>query len=127
MTEQEWTSEVVQARFEEAVDTLRRLPNPVYLGYVSRSPEIIYSARELEWQESVTLKRHPPLPEAIERLDHVLTWISWPEEKERKIIWMRAEGTRWKDIGIRMYMGRTTAWRYWKSGLKTINNRLNKS
>ena len=44
----------------------------------------------------------------------------------RRIVWMRAEGHRWKQICRAVGCVRSTAWRRWTAALVTIANRLNK-
>jgi ribosomal protein L31E len=44
----------------------------------------------------------------------------------RRIVWMRAEGHRWRQICRAVGCVRSTAWRRWTAALVTIANRLNK-
>lgn len=44
----------------------------------------------------------------------------------RRIVWMRAEGYRWKQICRAAGCVRSTAWRRWTAALITIANRLNR-
>jgi hypothetical protein len=45
----------------------------------------------------------------------------------RRIIWLRAERVRWRQICIRMGCVRSTAWRRWAAALITIANHLNRN
>jgi Domain of unknown function (DUF6362) len=66
-----------------------------------------------------------PSPEAIDRMDEVLGWLSWLEPEERQLVWLRAEGLPWKRITHRLGIGRTTAWQRWTIALLKITTRLN--
>jgi hypothetical protein len=43
-----------------------------------------------------------------------------------KIVWMRAEGARWRAVCIEAGVARQTAWRRWVAALQTIAQHLNK-
>jgi hypothetical protein len=65
------------------------------------------------------------LPEAITRLDEVLTWMPWLEVEERRLVWQRASRVRWKNICWELGCGRITAWRRHQTALEKIAACLN--
>ncbi len=62
---------------------------------------------------------------AIDRMDEALRWLRWLEPDEVRLVWLRAEGVRWKLICARFGVGRTTAWQRWCTALTKIAERLN--
>ncbi len=46
--------------------------------------------------------------------------------EDAKIIWLRAEGHRWRYVCIEASCVRQTAWRRWVAALATIANRVNR-
>ena len=93
------TVEQLRERFIDAADTLRRLPKPKeFRGHRLHSP---WPDTLKEWlayaADQTHVKRAAPSPEAITRLDEVLTWMSeilTPDQ--RMVCWGRAEGITWR-------------------------------
>jgi hypothetical protein len=56
-------------RFEEAADTLKRLPMPDIQRRVTRWPTIVQDAKEAYGYGSVKVRRGPPSPAAIDRME----------------------------------------------------------
>jgi DNA-directed RNA polymerase specialized sigma24 family protein len=54
-----------------------------------------------------------------------LRWGLWLREEQRQLVWMRAEGWRWREICARLGCDRTTAWRRWQQALARVARRLN--
>lgn len=121
----DWTVETVAARFEEAVETARRLPPVRVQGYYSLWPEIIRQQWETFSREDVELRPLPPEPAAIERMMEAMRWMQWLEVEERHLVWMRAKQYEWHRIGKRFGCDRTTAWRRWQRALRAMVDRLN--
>ena len=125
MAEREWTATMVGGRLAEAADTLRRLPSAKVQGYVSAWPQVVRDFWEgFGWNE-VEVRLGPPSPGAIDRMDETLCWLRWLERDEIRLVWLRAEGVRWKLICMRFGVGRTTAWYRWQGALSKIAARLN--
>ena len=125
MADIHWTPKLVEERFEEAADTLRRLPAVKVQGYVSTWPPIVRDFWEaFGWNE---VRVHPgsPSPAAIDRMDETFTWLRWLEPEETRLVWWRAEEVRWKLISYRLGTCRTTAWRRWVAALIKVAARLN--
>lgn len=114
----------VEARFEEAAATLRRLPDSRVPGYFNTWPLIVRSVYETYGWEPARMPRIAPSPAAISRMEETFTWLSWLEPDDARIVWLRAEGVRWKQICWRLGITRTTAWRRWVAALVTISTRL---
>ena len=120
-----WTKDSVKQRFDEAAQTLRRLPNEIKLGHhTSRWPNIIYDKSEIIRQEKLELKLCAA-PDAVDRLDETLAWGYWLSYIEIKIIWAKAERKTWKEICRECGVPKTTGYRYWNQGIIKISNRLN--
>jgi hypothetical protein len=123
----EWNPTDVKNRFEEAAQTIHRLPNDLNLGYQkSRWPNIHYNKSELLKQEPQQIKLLAS-PGAIDRLDEVLGWSYWVSHDQIKIIWAKAEQKPWKIICRQHGVSRATGARYWDSGLLKITNMLNEA
>jgi hypothetical protein len=121
-----WTVTDVADRFVEAASTLRRLPNVHVQRHGSHWPAIIHTALELWEQEKMPIRRGPPLPDAISRMEETIQWIFLiDDEGERRLVWLRAEKVRWRDICLYFCCGRTKAWQMWGMALLTIATRLN--
>ena len=129
------TPREIEDRFEEAALTLRRLPNPPgsgARGYGRSWPDYVHEARHAYGYEEARMRVIPNARE-IQRMEEALDWlalITGETEQHaadnRRIVWMRAEGHRWKQICRAVGCVRSTAWRRWTAALVTIANRLNK-
>jgi hypothetical protein len=121
-----WTEDDVAARFEEAVDTLARLPDDGCQNVRCLWPEIVRTQKE-KLEECADVRRIiPPSPSAISRMYEVLEWMFiLRDEAERKIIWMRAEDKDWKEICWRVGFGRTKATEIRNKALLKIATYLN--
>jgi hypothetical protein len=122
------TPSEIEDRFEEAALTLRRLPNPPGSGpkgYGSSWPEYVHDARHAYGYHEARM-RVIPSAQDIERMEECIEWLRLVEASEGRIIWLRAERVRWRQICIRMGCVRSTAWRRWAASLITIANHLNR-
>jgi len=125
MTDRDWTPKTVEARLEEAAHTLRRLPALKVQGYFSTWPPIIQDFWEAFGWHEAEVRLGPPSPTAIDRMDETMLWLRWLDPDEVRLVWLRAEGVRWKIIGHRFGIDRSTAWRHWTYALIKIATRLN--
>jgi Domain of unknown function (DUF6362) len=117
MIEQRWDNETVARRLEEAADVLARLPHERVRGLYDLWPRLV-------GEPCGHARAAAPAPEAIDRMDEALRWLSWLDPEERRLVWLRAEGMPWKWITRRLGIGRTTAWQRWTRALLKIVVRL---
>jgi len=122
--ETEWTAKDVENHFREAILTLKKLPPVLQRGYFNSWPDVIYSPNEIIFQEKRPM-RLQAAPGAITRLDQTFEWVHWLEVEERKLIWKRAAGIRWRSICWEFGCNRSTAWRKWVLACTKIASRLN--
>ncbi len=129
MTTTMLTPTEIEERFEEAARTLRRLPGVRVPGYFSTWPAVVRAAAEAYGYENAGAPiRIAPTPQAITRMEETFTWLTWlSEADDMRIVWLRAEGVRWKPICWRVGVSRATAWRRWAAAMITIANRHNAS
>jgi hypothetical protein len=119
----------VEERLEEAVRTLRRLPDHRPLGYFNTWPTVVRSAWELACMEKRPMKVLAT-SESISRMEECFGWLFWLTAEEARVVWMRAEKASFRVIARRFGMSRMTAWRRWASALALISakvSRQNKS
>lgn len=119
-----WTKLEVEARFIEAAHTLYRLPQGTPHIKLTIWPQIIRDFYERLMEDKRVLKS-PPTPQAIDRMDETLRWLAYLDPDERKIVWLRASGVKWRLIAPRFKVTRQTAWRDWVYALEKIVYRLN--
>lgn len=116
----------VEARFEEAAQTLRWLPvSAGARGYGSSWPEVVQSAHTAYGYDKARPLRVVPSAAAITRMEETFDWLHLVGPEEARLVWLRAEGVRWRFVCGRLGCSRSTAWRRWVAALQTIANRLN--
>ena len=120
----EWTAERVEERLQEAADVMRRLPPVRVQGYFNLWPAIAHDFADRVGQEPHRLRRPPPAPDAITRAEATLLWLRWLEVEDARLVWMRAERARWRQICQRFGMARSTANRRYDYALAVIVWRL---
>ncbi len=121
----DWTRERIEERLSEAADVMRRLPPVRVQGYYNLWPKVLHEFSDLVGCEPPRLKRPPPAPDAISRMEEALDWLRWLEAEDGKLVWARAERTPWKMICWRFGISRATAHRRWEYALSVIAWRLN--
>lgn len=114
----------VEDRMAEAADVLRRLPNVTVQGYASTWPPFVREYWESYGVAEVTLRRPPPSAAAIDRMDQALEWLRWLDATDARIVWLRANGDRWKSICGKVGLARATVHRHWMYALCVIAWRL---
>ena len=125
MPEIKWTPSLIEERFVEAADVMKRLPEVRVPGYFSTWPKMLHEFADLVGQEAPRLRRPPPAPDAISRMEEALGWLVWLEPMDRKIVWLRASGERWKTVCWTVGLSRQTAHQHWLYALCVIALRLN--
>ena len=121
----EWNRDMVEERVEEAADVLRHLPPVRLSGYFSTWPDILRSFGDRVGANPVPMRRPPPNPSAISRMEETITWNRFLERDEVHLMWARAEGTPWKHLCYRFGISRPTAHRRYDYALSVIAWRLN--
>ena len=124
MAEKKWDCKMVAAQFEEAAETLKRLPDEKLRGLRSNWPETI-PTREDYRCEQTRVPLGPPSPEAIDRLDETMGWLRWLEPEQARLVWSRAERIPWKLIMRQLGVCRETARQKWIAALVNIASCLN--
>ena len=66
-----------------------------------------------------------PSARDIQRMEDCIGWLAWLDPEDARIVWLRAEGVRWRQVCIRAGVVRSTAWRRWAASLLTIAKHLN--
>ena len=66
-----------------------------------------------------------PSPRDIAQMEECFDWLRLVAPGDARIIWMRAEGRRWREVCIEAGCVRQTAWRRWVAALATIATRVN--
>lgn len=117
----------IEDRLEEAALTLRRLPNPAGTGpkgYGSSWPEYVRETRHAYGYHAARM-RVIPNPREISRMDEAIGWLALIEAPDdRRLVWLRAEGQRWRGVCRVLGISRATAWRRWSAALLTISKVL---
>jgi len=119
-----WTPSLVEARLSEAAFVLKRLPEPRLFGYFSTWPEIRHTFADQVGQEPRRLRVFPS-PQAISRMEETLSWTVCLEPVDGKIVWMRAFGSRWREICRTVGLQRASAHHHWIYGICRISYHLN--
>ena len=116
----EWTSKRVAQRFEECVTVMRALPETYNGGYKSFWPDIQYTPEEIAKQEKKPLVMRP-LPDAIDRAEETLGWITLIEHTQlRRLMWLRARRVPWKYIPRETGLTQRTAKRRYSENLGIV-------
>ena len=85
----EWTRDRAEGRITEAADVLKQLPPVRLSGYFSTWPEILRSSGDRVGANPVPMRRPPPSPSAISRMEEVITWNRFLEPDECHLMWAR--------------------------------------
>ncbi len=125
MTQRHWTETMVEERFVEAADIMKRLPNVCVPGHFNTWPKMLYEFSDLVGQEPPPTMRLRPTAEAISRMEETLDWLKWLEPVDRKVMWLRASGERWKTVCWKVGLKRAAAHEHWLYALCLITWRLN--
>ncbi|KPQ06184.1 MAG: ECF sigma factor [Rhodobacteraceae bacterium HLUCCA12] len=117
----------VEDRLEEAAATLRRLPNPPGSGpkgHGSSWPEYVHEARHAYGYHAARM-RVVPSARDIARMEEAIAWLLLiADPDDRRIVWMRAEGIRWREVCVNTGCSRPTAHRRWSAALLSISKAL---
>lgn len=123
-----FTARTIEDRMEEAALTLRRLPNPPGSGpkgFGQSWPEYVHETKHAYGYHEARMRVVPSTAE-IQRMEECIDWLRFIGPEEARIVWLRAEGWRWRHVCIQAGCVRQTAWRRWVAALQTMANHLNK-
>ena len=120
------TPREIEDRFEEAAYTLRHLPERNRpRGYGSSWPPVVQDAMQAYGYTPEAPMRIVPSAAAISRMEECFDWLLMLDPEDARIVWLRAEGVRWRQVCYRAGVVRSTAWRRWAASLLTIAKHLN--
>jgi len=125
MSDVKWTPSLIEQRLIEAADVMKRLPDVRVTGHFNAWPNVLREFADLVEQEAQPLRRPPPPPDAISRMEETLAWLRWLEPDDLKILWLRANGERWKAVCWKVGISRTAANQRWLYAICLIAWRLN--
>jgi len=120
MAEMHWKPTLVEERFAEAADVMKRLPGVRVPGYFNTWPKMVVEFADRVGQEPQPMRLPPPSPAAISRMEETLGWLVWLDPVDAKIVWLRANGERWKAVCWKVGLARTAANQRWLYGLCVI-------
>lgn len=110
---------------EEAVDTLKRLPNQRIKAKLTSWPEIVQKSAEHYASTPNFIKPAAPEPSAIDRLDFVLDALVTVNDVERRLLWARASKISWRKLEQYENLSHTTLRKFYKTGLDKLSHKLN--
>ena len=125
MAEMHWTPSAVEERFVEAAGVMKRLPEVRVPGYFNTWPKMVVEFADRVGQEPPQLRLPSPAPDAISRMEETLSWLAWLDPVDAKIVWLRANGERWKAICWKVGLVRSAAHQHSQYALSVIVLRLN--
>ncbi len=121
------TPREIEDRLEEAAYTLRNLPEKDRpRGYGNSWPPVVHDAKHAYGYTPERPMRVIPSAAAISRMEECFDWLLMLNPEDARIVWLRAEGARWRQVCIRAGVVRSTAWRRWVAALLTISKKLEK-
>ena len=91
MAEMHWTPSLVEERFVEAAEVMKRLPEVRVPGYFNTWPKMVVEFADRVGQQPEPMRLPPPSPDAISRMEEALGWLHWLEPIDAKIVWLRAD------------------------------------
>lgn len=121
------TTAEIEERLELAALTLKRMPNPTGSGpkgYGSSWPDVVKS-RFTAYGSDQARVRVIPSAEEIQMMEDAFEWLNFVHNADdRRIVWMRADGFRWRPICNRVGLSRSQTHRRWAAAILTIQKRL---
>jgi hypothetical protein len=119
------TPREIEDRLEEAAWTLRQLPEKDRpRGYGRSWPDVVHEAKHAYGYTEARPMKVIPSPAAISRMEECFDWLLMLDPEDARIVWLRAEGQRWRQVCYRAGVVRSTAWRRWVAALITISKKL---
>lgn len=122
-----FTRSTVEARLEEAATTLKHLPDPPGSGpkgFGSSWPDYVRDPWHAYGYHAARARIVPSAAE-ISRMEEALGWLGFLSAEDARIVWWRASGMRWAQVGRRLRISRSQCWRRWVAALITLTRHLN--
>lgn len=113
------TTQDVAASVARAVDTLRSLPLELDVEALAQHtswPPLILEART-QYLSQQTGPRLPPTQQDVQALHEVVLLLAVLDDTTALLVWLRAEGHRWRTITEQARCLRHKAWQRWQAGL----------
>jgi len=123
----QWSLADIEARLDEAVDTLKRVPAPGLRRRVTRWPDFVRDSVEAYGYGEIHLALRPAAPDAIDRLEETLGWLRWLPREAQRILWSRANGFSWRKIAYFVGKAPNTCRTWHLAALHHLAARLNGS
>lgn len=114
----------VADRIEQAAHTMRKLPKVTVQGYFNAWPPIVREAMEAYGWEDAHVRPGPPSAHQITEMDEVMLWLMWLEREEVRLVWLRANGVRWKRMSLELGWSVRKLQYDWRIALMKIVHRL---
>ena len=122
-----WSLPDIEARLDEAVDTLKRVPAAHAFRRVTRWPDYVLDSVEAYGYGEIRLTLAPAAPDAIDRLEETLGWLRWLPREAQRILWSRANGFSWRKIAYFVGKAPNTCRSWHLAALHHLAARLNGS
>jgi hypothetical protein len=123
-----WNRRVVSAWIEEAVMTMRQLPD-LERGWLNNSrsgmPDIVRTKAEMDYSD-VVISPGAATPVAIGRFWAVVEWLKWLDRLEQRVVIGMAQGAHARAIGRRMGKTKDQVLYAKKRACRDIATRLNR-
>jgi hypothetical protein len=104
------TARDIEDRMEEAAYTLRRLPEKDRpRGYGGSWPPVVQEAKHTYVYTTKGPMRVIPSAAAISRMEECFDWLMLVNPEDARIVWLRADGMRWRQVCIRAGVVRSAA------------------
>jgi hypothetical protein len=116
---------MVEERFVDAADVMKRLPEVRVPGHYNTWSKILYEFSDLVGQEPPRRARFRPTADAITRMEETLGWMKWLQPIDAKVVWLRASGERWKGACWKVGLARAAAHEHWVYALCVVAWKLN--
>jgi len=95
-----WSVAAIIERLEAAAATLRdmRMVGMRPRGYAVAWPDVVRNVWEAGLTAEVDVRPGVPSPASIDMADSVIGWLLLLDERQRRIVWARANRVKWKRI-----------------------------
>lgn len=114
---------VIGERMRAAARCLRVLPSPENSGakgFGKSWPDFVQDTKRA-FDARSSAARVSPSPAEIAAMEEALEWLALvPHPGDRRLIWARAEGRRWRDIAKEAGLSRGQCWARWSAASRAL-------